>query len=153
MVFQNPDATLNPAYSIGKQIARPIKRFRKIPGKEVSNEVLRLLQAVRLDASYYDRYPRQLSGGEIQRVGIARALASRPDMVICDEPVSSLDVSVQAAVLNLLLDIQKMFGTTLIFIAHDLSVVRFFADDISTFISSSAFIPPAGRFSTCFSSI
>ena len=131
MVFQNPDATLNPAYSIGKQIARPLKRFRKISGPAGAAEVLRLLNAVRLDASYYDRYPRQLSGGEKQRVGIARALASRPDLVICDEPVSSLDVSVQAAVLNLLLDIQKVFGTTLIFIAHDLSVVRFFADDIA----------------------
>ncbi len=132
MVFQNPDATLNPSFKIGKQIARPIKRFNKKATKEeVYNEVIRLLQAVRLDAAYYHRYPRQLSGGEKQRVGIARALASRPDMVICDEPVSALDVSVQAAVLNLLLEIQKNFGTTLIFIAHDLSVVRFFSDDIA----------------------
>jgi peptide/nickel transport system ATP-binding protein len=132
MVFQNPDATLNPSFKIGKQIARPIKRFnKKAPKEEVYNEVIRLLQAVRLDAAYYHRYPRQLSGGEKQRVGIARALASRPDMVICDEPVSALDVSVQAAVLNLLLEIQKNFGTTLIFIAHDLSVVRFFSDEIA----------------------
>lgn len=132
MVFQNPDATLNPSFKIGKQIARPIKRFNKHATKEeLYNEVIRLLQAVRLDAAYYHRYPRQLSGGEKQRVGIARALASRPDMVICDEPVSALDVSVQAAVLNLLLEIQKNFGTTLIFIAHDLSVVRFFSDDIA----------------------
>ena len=131
MVFQNPDATLNPAYPVGKQIARPIKRFRKLSDDQCYEEVLKLLKAVRLDASYYHRYPRQLSGGEKQRIGIARALASRPDMVICDEPVSALDVSVQAAVLNLLLDIQKMFGTTLIFIAHDLSVVRFFSDDIA----------------------
>ncbi len=132
MVFQNPDATLNPSYKIGKQIARPILRFnKKVTRKDVKAEVLRLLKAVRLDASYYDRFPRQLSGGEKQRVGIARALASRPDVVICDEPVSALDVSVQAAVLNLLLDIQKMFGTTLIFIAHDLSVIRFFSDDVA----------------------
>lgn len=131
MVFQNPDATLNPSYKVGKQIARPIRRFKKTSKDEVYNEVIRLLKAVRLDASYYERYPRQLSGGEKQRVGIARALASRPDVVICDEPVSALDVSVQAAVLNLLLDIQKMFGTTLIFIAHDLSVVRFFSDDVA----------------------
>lgn len=131
MVFQNPDATLNPAYTVGKQIARPIRRFKTVPKAQVRGEVLRLLKAVKLSETYYDRYPRQLSGGEKQRVGIARALASRPDLVICDEPVSALDVSVQAAVLNLLLEIQKVFGTTLIFIAHDLSVVRFFSDDVA----------------------
>ena len=131
MVFQNPDATLNPAYPVGKQIGRPIRKFGRARAHEVKDEVIRLLKAVRLSASYYDRYPRQLSGGEKQRVGIARALASRPDMVICDEPVSALDVSVQAAVLNLLLEIQQVFGTTLIFIAHDLSVVRFFSDEIA----------------------
>ncbi len=131
MVFQNPDATLNPSYPIGKQIARPIRRFQGLSGDKVYEEVIRLLKAVKLDASYYYRFPRQLSGGEKQRAGIARALASRPDVVICDEPVSALDVSVQAAVLNLLLDIQKMFGTTLIFIAHDLSVVRYFSDDVA----------------------
>ena len=131
MVFQNPDATLNPAYTVGRQIARPIRRFKTVPKDEVHGEVIRLLRAVRLGATYYDRYPRQLSGGEKQRVGIARALASRPDLVICDEPVSALDVSVQAAVLNLLLEIQALFGTTLIFIAHDLSVVRFFSDDVA----------------------
>lgn len=131
MVFQNPDSTLNPAYTIGKQIARPIKRFNTVPKDQVYDEVVRLLKSVRLGASYFDRYPRQLSGGEKQRVGIARALASRPDLVICDEPVSALDVSVQAAVLNLLLEIQRLFGTTLIFIAHDLSVVRFFSDEVA----------------------
>ncbi len=131
MVFQNPDATLNPAFTVGSQIARPRKRFSKISAGDLREEVYRLLKAVRLGPSYYDRYPRQLSGGEKQRVGIARALASRPDLVICDEPVSALDVSVQAAVLNLLLEIQKVFGTTLIFIAHDLSVVRFFSDDVA----------------------
>ncbi len=131
MVFQNPDATLNPAFTVGHQIARPIRRFRDLSRDGIRREVLRLLKAVRLSPAYYDRYPRQLSGGEKQRVGIARALASRPDMVICDEPVSALDVSVQAAVLNLLLEVQKTFGTTLIFIAHDLSVVRFFSDDVA----------------------
>ena len=130
MVFQNPDSTLNPSYSIGRQIARPIKRFKTVPKKQVKSEVLRLLRAVRLGAHYYDRLPRQLSGGEKQRVGIARALASRPDLIICDEPVSALDVSVQAAVINLLLEIQKMYGSSMIFIAHDLSVVRYFSDDI-----------------------
>ena len=131
MVFQNPDSTLNPAYPVGKQIARPILRFKTVPKKQVTAEVMRLLRAVRLDDYYYYRLPRQLSGGEKQRVGIARALASKPDLVICDEPVSALDVSVQAAVINLLLDIQHTFGTTMIFIAHDLSVVRYFSDDVA----------------------
>lgn len=131
MVFQNPDSTLNPSYSIGKQIARPIKKFKTVPKNQVRDEVIRLLKAVRLNGAYYDRLPRQLSGGEKQRVGIARALASRPDLIICDEPVSALDVSVQAAVINLLLDIQQTFGSSMIFIAHDLSVVRFFSDHIA----------------------
>ena len=131
MVFQNPDSTLNPSYSIGKQIARPIRKFKTVAKGRVKEEVIRLLKAVRLSSTYYDRLPRQLSGGEKQRVGIARALASRPDLIICDEPVSALDVSVQAAVINLLLDIQQGFGSSMIFIAHDLSVVRFFSDDIA----------------------
>jgi peptide/nickel transport system ATP-binding protein len=126
MVFQNPDSTLNPSYTVGKQIARPIRRFKTVPANQVKDEVIRLLNAVRLSGTYYDRLPRQLSGGEKQRVGIARALASRPDLIICDEPVSALDVSVQAAVINLLLEIQQTFGSSMIFIAHDLSVVRYF---------------------------
>ena len=131
MVFQNPDSTLNPSYPIGKQIARPIRHFKTVPPEQVKQEVLRLLKSVRLGPHYYDRLPRQLSGGEKQRVGIARALASRPDLIICDEPVSALDVSVQAAVINLLLDIQSLYGSSMIFIAHDLSVVRYFSDDIA----------------------
>ncbi len=131
MVFQNPDATLNPSYTVGKQIARPIRRFKTVPRDQVRSEVVRLLNAVKLSGTYYDRLPRQLSGGEKQRVGIARALASRPDLIICDEPVSALDVSVQAAVINLLLEIQQTFGSSMIFIAHDLSVVRYFSDDIA----------------------
>jgi len=131
MVFQNPDSTLNPSYSVGSQIARPIRRFKTVPRGQVKDEVIRLLKAVRLPPTFYERLPRQLSGGEKQRVGIARALASRPDLIICDEPVSALDVSVQAAVINLLLEIQQVFGSSMIFIAHDLSVVRFFSDDIA----------------------
>lgn len=131
MVFQNPDSTMNPSYTVGQQIARPLLHFGKISRGEERAEVVKLLESVRLGANYYDRLPRQLSGGEKQRVGIARALASRPDLVLCDEPVSALDVSVQAAVLNLLLEIQREFGTTLLFIAHDLSVVRFFSDYVA----------------------
>ncbi|MBG7609731.1 MAG: ABC transporter ATP-binding protein [Anaerolineae bacterium] len=131
MVFQNPDSTMNPSYPIGQQIERPLRRFKIVPKNQIRDEVVRLLRAVKLDEYYYDRLPRQLSGGEKQRVGIARALAGRPDLVLCDEPVSALDVSVQAAVLNLLLEIQAQLGTTMVFIAHDLSVVRFFSDYIA----------------------
>ncbi|MBI3241108.1 MAG: ABC transporter ATP-binding protein [Chloroflexi bacterium] len=131
MVFQNPDATMNPSYSVGQQIERPLRRFNIVPKEGVRDEVIRLLRAVKLDEYYYDRLPRQLSGGEKQRVGIARAFAGRPDLVLCDEPVSALDVSVQAAVLNLLLEIQQEHGTTMIFISHDLSVVRFISDYVA----------------------
>lgn len=131
MVFQNPDSTMNPSYTVGQQIARPMERFGTVPRAQIRDEVTKLLRAVRLSEAYYDRLPRQLSGGEKQRVGIARALASRPDLILCDEPVSALDVSVQAAILNLLLEIQQEFHTTLLFIAHDLSVVRFFSDTIA----------------------
>jgi len=131
MVFQNPDSTMNPSYTVGTQIERPLRRFGTVPKDQLRDEVVRLLRAVKLDEYYYDRLPRQLSGGEKQRIGIARALAGRPDLVLCDEPVSALDVSVQAAVINLLLEIQDEFDTTMIMIAHDLSVVRFFSDYVA----------------------
>jgi peptide/nickel transport system ATP-binding protein len=131
MVFQNPDSTMNPSYTVGQQIGRPMERFKTTPKEKIREEVVKLLQAMRLGENYIDRLPRQLSGGEKQRVGIARALASYPDLVLCDEPVSALDVSVQAALLNLLLEIQQDLGTTMMFIAHDLSVVRFFSDQVA----------------------
>jgi peptide/nickel transport system ATP-binding protein len=107
MVFQDPNGVLNPSYSIGDQIALSLRRFNSVPRDQEYDEVVRLLRAVKLGENYYHRLPRQLSGGEKQRVGIARAIASNPAAVICDEPVSALDVSVQAAVLNLLLEIQN----------------------------------------------
>lgn len=131
MVFQDPNGVLNPSYAIGEQIAFSLRRFQTVPPHKVRSEVERLLQAVKLDASYYNRLPRQLSGGEKQRVGIARAIATNPAMVVCDEPVSALDVSVQAAVLNLLLEIQNTRDTTMILISHDLSSVRFFSDEVA----------------------
>jgi peptide/nickel transport system ATP-binding protein len=131
MVFQNPDSTMNPSYTVAQQIARPMQRFGTVPKNQIRDEVIKLLRAVRLGVNYMDRLPRQLSGGEKQRVGIARALASRPDLILCDEPVSALDVSVQAAVLNLLLELQHEYNTTMLFIAHDLSVVRFFSDNVA----------------------
>jgi peptide/nickel transport system ATP-binding protein len=131
MVFQDPNGVLNPSYTIGEQIAFSLRRFGTVLPHQVRAEVERLLNAVKLDASYYNRLPRQLSGGEKQRVGIARAISTNPAMVVCDEPVSALDVSVQAAVLNLLLEIQKTHDTTMILISHDLSSVRFFTDDVA----------------------
>jgi peptide/nickel transport system ATP-binding protein len=131
MVFQDPNSVLNPSFSVGDQIAASLRRFKVVPANQIETEVARLLESVKLDSSYYNRLPRQLSGGEKQRVGIARAIASNPSMVVCDEPVSALDVSVQAAVLNLLLEIQKTRQTTMILISHDLSSVRFFSDDVA----------------------
>jgi peptide/nickel transport system ATP-binding protein len=131
MVFQNPDATLNPSFTVGQQVERPLRRFNIVPKDRQREEALRLLAAVRLTEAVYDRMPAQLSGGEKQRVAIARALASRPDLLLCDEPVSALDASVQAAILNLLLAVQQEFSTTLILISHDLSVVRYFSDAIA----------------------
>lgn len=131
MVFQDPNGVLNPSYSIGDQIALSLRRFNTVSRDQEYDEVVRLLRAVKLGENYYHRLPRQLSGGEKQRVGIARAIASNPAAVICDEPVSALDVSVQAAVLNLLLEIQNQQNTTMILISHDLSSVRFFSDEVA----------------------
>jgi len=130
MVFQNPDSTLNPMQTIRQIISRPLQVSQVVPRSEIEAEVRRLLKAVKLNETYLDRKPGQLSGGEKQRVAIARAFASRPQLVLCDEPVSSLDVSVQSSVLNTLLNIQQRYGTSLMFISHDLSVVRYLCDYI-----------------------
>ncbi len=131
MVFQNPFDTLNPSHTIGAQIARVIRKFGVTHGKEdIEDAVFRLLDTVKLPRDFARRRPRQLSGGQKQRVGIARAFAGNPDVVIADEPVSALDVSVQAAVAGLLMDIQRAHRTTMIFISHDLSVVRYLADRV-----------------------
>ena len=130
MVFQNPDATLNPSHTIAYSIARPLKLLKRAKG-DIKAEVNRLLAAVRLTPDFGDRYPYQLSGGQKQRIAIARAIASEPDIVIADEPTASLDVSVQARVVDLLRDIQKDRELTLVFISHDLALVRSFADDVA----------------------
>jgi peptide/nickel transport system ATP-binding protein len=130
MVFQNPDSTLNPTQTVRQIIARPLVVSGVVPRAQIDDEVRRLLKAVKLDETYLDRKPGQLSGGEKQRIAIARAFASRPQLVLCDEPVSSLDVSVQSSVLNTLLNIQQRYGTSLMFISHDLSVVRYLCDYI-----------------------
>lgn len=131
MVFQNPFDTLNPSHTIGGQISRVIRQFGVEKDKEkVFNTVMKLLDIVKLPRDFYYRKPRQLSGGQKQRIGIARAFAGNPNLVIADEPVSALDVSVAAAVTELLMDIQRDHKTTLLFISHDLSVVRYLADRI-----------------------
>jgi peptide/nickel transport system ATP-binding protein len=131
MVFQNPDETLNPSYSIASQIARVIRKFGVARGRrEVQTQVRRLLDLTRLSSDLAGRLPRQLSGGEKQRVAIARAFAGNPTVVVADEPLSSLDVSVRAAITDLLMQIQRQDGTTLVLISHDLSLVRYVADSV-----------------------
>jgi peptide/nickel transport system ATP-binding protein len=131
MVFQNPFDTLNPSHTIGGQIGRVIRKFGvESDPKKVEERINQLLDIVKLPRDFAKRLPRQLSGGQKQRVGIARAFAGNPEMVVADEPVSALDVSVQAAVTGLLMDIQREHRTTLLFISHDLSVVRYLADRI-----------------------
>ncbi len=131
MVFQNPNETLNPSLTVGAQIARVIRKFGVETDKEkIREKVLRLLDIVKLPRDFIHRRPRQLSGGQKQRVGIARAFAGNPALVVADEPVSALDVSVQAAVTELLMDIQREHRTTLLFISHDLSTVRYLADRV-----------------------
>jgi peptide/nickel transport system ATP-binding protein len=128
MVFQNPQDSLNPYLTVGQAIRRPLLRLAGLSRAQADQEMLRLLQAVNLRPEYAHRYPGELSGGEKQRVAIARAFASNPALIICDEPVSALDVSVQAAVLNLLARLQDERDTSYLFISHDLAVVGYLAD-------------------------
>ena len=131
MVFQNPFDTLNPSHTVGAQIGRVIGKFGvETDRKKIRERVLELLDLVKLPRGFYHRKPRQLSSGQKQRIGIARAFAGNPSMVIADEPVSALDVSVAAAVTELLIEIQREHGTTLLFISHDLGVVRYLSDRI-----------------------
>ena len=130
IVFQNPNASLNPDHTVAAAIARPLKLLRNATRSQVDEEVRRLLELVRLPIGIRKRYPREISGGERQRVAIARALAAKPDLIICDEITSALDVSVQAAVLEVLADLRAELGLALLFISHDLGVVGTIADRI-----------------------
>lgn len=131
IIFQDPYSSLNPRMTIGQAIAEPLRVHDKGSSKpDRKNQVLELLDQVGLEPEFYNRYPHQLSGGQRQRAGIARTIALRPKLIICDESVSALDISVQAQVLNLLNDLKNDFGFTYIFISHDLAVVKFMADQL-----------------------
>lgn len=131
LIFQDSFGSLNPRMTVGNIIAEPLKIHRVVTGSELTEQVATLLRRVGLSADHINRYPHELSGGQRQRIGIARALALKPKLVICDEPVSALDVSIRSQILNLLKDLQEEFGMTYLFIAHDLAVVGFFCDVVA----------------------
>lgn len=124
MIFQDPYASLNPRMTVGDIIGEPLMVHNMATPKEIEERVADLLNKVNLNPAFASRYPHEFSGGQRQRIGIARALALQPDFIVCDEPISALDVSIQAQVVNLLEDLQEQFGLTYLFIAHDLSMVR-----------------------------
>jgi len=130
MIFQDPYASLNPRMTIGDIIAEPIIINKLLPRRQVEERVIYLLNSVGLAQHQRNRYPHEFSGGQRQRVGIARALAVQPKLIVCDEPVSALDVSIQAQVLNLLDDLKEEFGLTYLFIAHGLNVVKHISDRV-----------------------
>lgn len=136
IIFQDPYASLNPRMTIGDIISEPLVVFKNrgqidLSSKEIKDRVKELLTIVGLRASFINRYPHEFSGGQRQRIGIARALALSPKLILCDEPVSALDVSIQSQIINLLQDLQDKFGLTYLFIAHDLSVVKHISDRIA----------------------
>jgi oligopeptide transport system ATP-binding protein len=131
IIFQDPYASLDPRRSIGYTIGEPLMLHSNLTNEEISNKIEDMLELVGLSKAYRNRYPHEFSGGQRQRVGIARALISNPDFIIADEPVSALDVSIQAQVINLLVDLRNKLGLTFLFISHDLRVVRYISDHVA----------------------
>ena len=131
MIFQDPYASLNPRMTVGEIIREPLIVHKVATESEADERVKQLLELVKLNPSFSTRYPHEFSGGQRQRIGIARALALQPSFIVCDEPISALDVSIQAQVVNLLEELQKEFNLTYLFIAHDLSMVRHISDRVA----------------------
>ena len=131
LIFQNPDESLNPNHTVEQILSQPLKLYFGLTGSKLKSSIAELLEKVRLGSFYMSRYPRQLSGGEKQRIAVARAFAARPDIILCDEVTSALDVSVQAAVLDLLQKLKEELGTTYVFVSHDLAVVKAISDRVA----------------------
>ena len=131
MIFQDPYASLNPRMTVGQLVGEPLQVHNVATGAEINERVAHLLELVNMNPAFATRYPHEFSGGQRQRIGVARALALQPSFIICDEPISALDVSIQAQVVNLLEDLQEQFNLTYLFIAHDLSMVKHISDRVA----------------------
>jgi len=149
MIFQDPYASLNPRMTVLNIVGEPLRNYGIARGKQLVDRVCELLELVGLSPAYRNRYPHEFSGGQRQRIGVARALALDPRLILCDEPVSALDVSIQAQVVNLLQDLQEKLGLAYLFIAHDLAVVRHISDRVAVmYLGRIVEVAPAGEIYT-----